>query len=109
MEAIAEPVNVGRPAAIHRQIEDVLVDFELWERNARRDNVVTGDEALQALPILERMVNRTRPLVVTISHVTTCLTGQDGMFSPRARRGWNEAQARYPDNVVPFPSGGDAA
>lgn len=67
-------MTVGRPTAAHRRGEDAA----------------------------EQLVRLMREIAPTMAHIATCVGGEHGMFSPKAIRGWQEAQRRYPDNVVPF-------
>jgi len=96
-------MTVGRPTAAHRRGEDAVVDFEIWHRRSlANDGVIDGREALACLPIAEQLVRLMREIAPTMAHIATCVGGEHGMFSPKAIRGWQEAQRRYPDNVVPF-------
>lgn len=95
-----------RPMPLHRQLEDVLIGFQMWKRKSlRNDGKITGDEALEVLPILDAFAAQAGPeLVLTMSHVSTCVQGQRGMFSKKAKEGWAASQNReLPENVILFP------
>ncbi len=101
----------GRPQPLHGQVSDVLVDFGSWERRAMSDGDIDFREAMEGVGILRELVTNVRPMVATAEHVATCMAGSQGMFSPRAVRGWNTAHGRTPTNMVVFPirNGNEAA
>lgn len=99
----------GRPQPLHGQVSDVLVDFGSWERRALSDGTIDHVEALEGVGILRELVTNVRPMVATAEHVATCMAGSQGMFSPRAIRGWNTAQGRMPANMIAFPVTRDRA
>lgn len=94
-----------RPMPLHRQLEDVLISYQAWKRRALRDGRIDEPEALDGISIFDAFAASTGPeLVLTMDHVSTCIGGQRGMFSKKAKEGWGSAQKRQlPDNVIAFP------
>jgi hypothetical protein len=99
----SEVKTVTANESIVRQIEGHLVDLGNWRSRALADNRISDDELAYGLPILDNLIDKVSELAVTVTHVQSCFSGSDGMFSVRAERGWNEAHRRR-GNLVMFPT-----
>lgn len=77
---------MSRPMPLHGEAANVLIDYELWRRDALRNRVIEPHEAMAGMTILERLAAVAVPMVETMEHISTCVQGSHGVRSPRSLR-----------------------
>jgi hypothetical protein len=88
--------------SLTRDIEGRLIDWEVAMRDMDRDGVRTPAELAAMVELADRALAQTSKLTRTVGHIQNCLSGADGMFSYRARRGWDESQRLRTEELEPL-------
>ena len=97
-------MDTGRPTPLNRQAEDALIDLAIWRRRSlANDGRIDGQEALEALPMMQQLEDIVHKMAPTWGQVKAMLDLSQGMFGQSVQRRYRETTARYPDNVIAFP------
>jgi hypothetical protein len=78
------------------------MDFIGSYQHAMADGYIDQQEADRLIALAVGMVPDVSTLVISMDHLSTVIAGSNGVFSPRAERGWIEAH-RSRGNIVAIP------
>lgn len=82
-----------RPVPVIGKLENKIIDFGRWKREALADGRIDLAEAMEGLKIANRMAAVSGNVIESVQFATRVLTGGEGMDSVSVRRQWNERQA----------------